>query len=243
MAWSAGEADPFDVFVDRQSDQRIAFPILPVGALKAAEAAEAEEADEADEADVGIQAVCAVPLQTSQRFTQDDCNVQDVLGTRSKFQKRKVPELVCEAGMKKKQRNPTDPEKLRRVPWRHCDSECNERMRAAVWLYRFMPHVPSKLVQQTFGISVKTLMRYVVASCQEQFQTFKLYFGPAGQGVGGLSDRALPKGQRICNKFNAEALWNDKGVPDAALRARVRLNQEKENHKQRQKQKKQMQAT
>lgn len=81
----------------------------------------------------------------------------------------------------------------RTVPWRKRGSPENTRMRAAVWVYRFAPRVRSKAVQQHFRVSVKSLMRYVYDSCQPEFAAYDLYFGPAGQGVSGMSDRAVKK--------------------------------------------------
>ena len=81
----------------------------------------------------------------------------------------------------------------RTVPWRRVGSMDNERMRAAIWVYRFAPAVKSKTVQSHFKVSVKTLMRYVYDSCLPEYDAYGLYFGPAGQGVAGMADRAVEK--------------------------------------------------
>jgi hypothetical protein len=127
---------------------------------------------------------------------------------------------------KRKTPESSDSKLLREVFWRASNSECNQRMQAAVWVYRFMPLVPSKKVQLVFDVAVKTLMRYVKSSCEPGFAEFGLYFGPAGQGVGGHADRALPKHQRA-KQHDAEVLWSDPSVPAAALRSRHLLSQKK----------------
>lgn len=81
----------------------------------------------------------------------------------------------------------------RTVPWRRPGSDENMRMRGAVWVYRFVPSVKSKTIQREFRVSVKSLMRYVYDSCQEEFEAYGLYFGAAGRTVAGLADRAVPK--------------------------------------------------
>lgn len=85
----------------------------------------------------------------------------------------------------------------RTVPWRRRGSPENERMRGAVWVYRFAPRVRSKAVQQHFGVAVKSLMRYVYDSCEPEFEQYGLYFGPAGMGPAGKADRALKRGNRV----------------------------------------------
>lgn len=83
----------------------------------------------------------------------------------------------------------------RTVPWRKRGSALNARMRGAVWLYRFAPSVRSKTIQRAFGVSVKSLMRYVYDSCDPAFRAYDLYFGAAGQSVAGMADRAISKEQ------------------------------------------------
>jgi hypothetical protein len=83
----------------------------------------------------------------------------------------------------------------RTVPWRKPGSALNARMRGAVWLYRFAPSVRSKTIQRAFGVSVKSLMRYVYDSCDPAFRAYDLYFGAAGQSVAGMADRALSREQ------------------------------------------------
>jgi hypothetical protein len=62
------------------------------------------------------------------------------------------------------------------VPWLG-DKNRNRRMRKAVWVYRFVPEVTSTHVQKTFGVAVKTLMRYVFRSTVEEYGKFGLFFG------------------------------------------------------------------
>eukprot|EP00750_Incisomonas_marina_P003195 INCI12897.1.p1 GENE.INCI12897.1~~INCI12897.1.p1 ORF type:complete len:254 (-),score=38.61 INCI12897.1:52-813(-) len=81
----------------------------------------------------------------------------------------------------------------RTVPWRRPGSDENMRMRAAVWVYRFAPAVKSKTIQREFRVSVKSLMRYVYDSCQQEFEAYGLYFGAAGKTIAGMADRAVPK--------------------------------------------------
>merc|ERR1712232_806082 len=73
------------------------------------------------------------------------------------------------------------PEKCstRQVPWRKPGSKKNERMRGAVWVYRFAPMVPCYEIKKAFEISGKTLMRYVKDSCLPTFAKYQLYFGEA----------------------------------------------------------------
>lgn len=81
----------------------------------------------------------------------------------------------------------------RTVPWRRVGSPENERMQAAVWVYRFAPAVKSKTIQREFGVAVKSLMRYVYDSCAPEYAAYRLYFGAAGETVAGMADRAVPK--------------------------------------------------
>ena len=66
---------------------------------------------------------------------------------------------------------------VRFIKWRRLNTEDNENMRAAVWLYRAIPIISSTLIQKTFNIAVKTLMRYVRSSYDINFEKYGLYFG------------------------------------------------------------------
>lgn len=93
-------------------------------------------------------------------------------------------------------KNTSSPSQTRTVPWRKPGSDKNHRMRGAVWVYRFAPLVPSHAVQKAFGVSVKSMMRYVKDSCNPDFQKYDLFFGIAGKSVAGLADRALERGRK-----------------------------------------------
>jgi hypothetical protein len=93
-------------------------------------------------------------------------------------------------------KNTSTPSQTRTVPWRKPGSDKNHRMRGAVWVYRFAPSVPSYAVQEAFGVSVKSMMRYVKDSCNPDFQKYGLFFGRAGKSVAGLADRALERGRK-----------------------------------------------
>ena len=54
----------------------------------------------------------------------------------------------------------------------------NDRLKLAVYCYRFFPEVQSQTVQRHCNIAVKTLMRYVYKSVDERYLPFGLYFGP-----------------------------------------------------------------
>ena len=113
----------------------------------------------------------------------------------------------------------------RTVPWRRVGTPENERMQAAVWVFRFAPAVKSKTIQREFNIAVKSLMRYVYDSCDPSHAAYRLYFGAAGQTVAGMADRAVPKEQgrvtaaSIGYVPDATAL----GVPELACHMLARL--------------------
>ena len=74
--------------------------------------------------------------------------------------------------------------------WRKINTDDNENMRAAVWLYRAVPVISSKCLQNSFKIAVKTLMRYVHNSYNIHFKKYNLYFGDAN--TFGETDRSRP---------------------------------------------------
>ena len=80
----------------------------------------------------------------------------------------------------------------RQVQWRAFGSSMNERMRGAVWVYRFAGEVPSLRIQKHFGVSVKTLIRYVEHSSDPNFDRFGLFFGMASHALERLSGQHDP---------------------------------------------------
>jgi len=60
-------------------------------------------------------------------------------------------------------------------PWRDVCT-LRERLRGAVWIYRFSPHVKKCVIRQHFGVSATTLLRYVEQSFDARFERFGLYF-------------------------------------------------------------------
>jgi hypothetical protein len=101
---------------------------------------------------------------------------------------KKIP--VC----RKRKINEIDKnKKIRKNYWRIINSEKNEIMRGAVFLYRFYPMIRSCIIQKSFKLPVKTLMRYVYYSCKVEYKKFNLYFGKAGKSITGNYDRALNK--------------------------------------------------
>jgi hypothetical protein len=101
---------------------------------------------------------------------------------------KKIP--VC----RKRKINEIDKnKKIRKNYWRIINSEKNEIMRGAVFLYRFYPMIRSCIIQKYFKLPVKTLMRYVYYSCNVEYKKFNLYFGKAGKSITGNYDRALNK--------------------------------------------------
>jgi hypothetical protein len=77
---------------------------------------------------------------------------------------------------------------IRVMKWRRINTDENENMRSAVWLYRAVPIISSEWLQRKFGIAVKTLMRYVRNSYDVNFKKFNLYFG--GVDTFGNRDRS-----------------------------------------------------
>ena len=102
--------------------------------------------------------------------------------------------------------------KLRIVHWRVINSAENERMRGAVFIYRFYPMIPSNVIQKAFGISVKTLMRYVYFSCDITYEKYNLYFGEAGKSITGNFDRALERNKTRL-KYNKNTYFISNEIP------------------------------
>jgi hypothetical protein len=68
---------------------------------------------------------------------------------------------------------------VRLMRWREVGTKANERMRAAIWLYRAAPMITLAVLQIKFKTPVKTLMRYVRSSYNINYKKYNLYFGDA----------------------------------------------------------------
>tara|TARA_B100000900_G_C20557740_1_gene707512 strand:+ start:141 stop:710 length:570 start_codon:yes stop_codon:yes gene_type:complete len=95
----------------------------------------------------------------------------------------------CEPLKKKNKKSKTI---IRSNFYRKVDTLQNERLRAALYLYRFTD-LKLGYLKSLFKIPVKTLMRYVDRSCEKKFEKFNLFLGCKGIVS---NDRALLKSER-----------------------------------------------
>lgn len=94
---------------------------------------------------------------------------------------------ICEPIKKKAKKS-----KIRSNFYRKVNTKQNERLRAALYLYRFTD-LKLGYLKSLFKIPTKTLMRYVDRSCEKKFEKFNLFLGCKGIVS---NDRALLKSER-----------------------------------------------
>ena len=87
---------------------------------------------------------------------------------------------------------------VRIVKLRKINTNADERIRSAVWIYRNIPKITSIHIQKSFRVAVKTLMRYVRHSCNIKFKIYNLYFGDVGAfGINDQSRLLIPDNDKL----------------------------------------------